>query len=534
MTCSEQSLISWDFHFPSLPEGHRKYPPRMNLCGAVLAGDDDSIALKSGNRSISYRELRNAVTAVADGLSDLGLKPGDRLLILSYNTYECAVAFLSSVYRGLVPVLANSMMRAREIEYVISDSAAKAVFAHEPTVEAVNEAVGDCADIAVLTPASLGSLAAQAAGEAARSVGAWAPLVCDSDEPAFMVYSSGTTGQPKGIVHAHRWIRTMGDPINVRNQYSADDVVLATGEFSFVAALGSGLLHPLRANCAVSLLGERPTPDALLRRIDQHGVTVIYSVPTLYRMMFLREDEATLNTLRKLRFASSAGEALTGPVCRKWEELTGVPMYESYGVSEFQMLVANGQSFPVKAGSVGKSLPGIPVRILDDQNRCVPPNTPGRLAVPVDDLGISLGYNNKRELWDRCFRDGWFVTEDVFTYDEEGYLWHVGRTGDMFKSRGYLIAPSEIEDVIESHPDVAEAAVVGIDDPLIGQQIVAVLVPRTNLSDEEAFVTEIAAYVKGRLAPYKVPAVLKVSGVLPRSPLGKILRSQLRDDLEVS
>lgn len=535
MNVRQAAVISWPTR---KPEYNRSYPRELNLAHDVLsAGDATRPAIRDPHGTTTYEVLRRDVSRVGRALLKLGVGSGEKLLILSQNSRAAAVVFLAANFVGAVPTLANSLLRKDEIAYIAANSGAKHVMTGETAIDAVRTlqedgAVFKTTIVSGIAPGdselAFEELLEAPAGEAMQLQ----PATTDANQPAFMVYSSGTTGRPKGIVHAHRWIRTMGDPIAARNEYSEDDVVLATGEFSFVAALGSGLLHPLRAGACVSLLDGRPSPERVMETVMRDKVTIMYSVPTLYRMLLTLEQSEIDERLATLRYCSSAGEALTASGCQDWSDRV-CPMYESYGVSEMQMVISNGPAFPVKPGSVGKVLPGIEARIIDDDGKEVGPGEVGLLAIPASDEGLSLGYHEQPVQWSSMFRDGWFVTEDQFAYDEDGYLWHQARIGDLFKSRGYLISPAEIESACQDFPGVHDVAVIGLPDDIIGKRLVAVVVPVPERAGDTVWLEGLKSHLKAQLAPYKLPREYWIRESLPRSVQGKLLRREVAGGIEV-
>lgn len=523
---TDQSAIHWPL--PASRPALRVCPPSLNLAADALGtGAPDRIALRHRGGTLTFAQLRDEVAAVGAGLRQHGLAVGDSVLILGQNRLETVLAILGAVWAGIVPALANSSLQSIEIARIASNARVRWVMADEAALPAVRSSEQSGRAWSTLVALNGQPESDEIPFSDLRAPGE-PPVRLSSDERAFLVYSSGTTGAPKGIVHAHRWMRTMGDPIAARNAYTTDDVVLATGEFSFVAALGSGLLHPLRAGASAVLLDGRARPTDVLDRIERHRVTVLYAVPTLFRMLLENDDALRSRRLSSLRYVSSTGEPL-GTTGAQWVERTGCPVYESYGISEMQMVVANGPDLPVKLGSVGKVLPGIDGRLLGEDGEPVGPHEIGRLAFPADDPGLSLGYNGQDAVWERCFSNGWFHTEDLFTYDEDGYLWHVGRIGDTFKSRGYMIAPAEIEACLNDHPSVRESAVVDVRDPIIGNRVVAAVVPSHPVDPAGEFEQVLRAYLSTRLAPYKLPKELFVTEQLPRSAQGKLLRRKVKD-----
>ena len=348
-----------------------------------------------------------------------------------------------------------------------------------------------------------------------------------SDEPAFIVYTSGTTGKPKGIVHAHRWIVALGDLNRYRLPPQDNDVVMATGEWSFISALGHNLLFPLRNGVTGAILPGRATPENVLIAVEKYQVTVLHCVATVYRRLLAMPEFEKQHDLTSLRCSHSTGEALRETTYKEWKQRVGSELYEHYGVSEYQLVIGNGVRDPVKPGSVGKLLPGVGVAILDDDLKPVPTGELGQFAISTSDPGLFLGYYKDRERTEAVVRNGWYLTGDLAYQDSEGYFFIAGRRDDCFKSRGIFIAPTEIENALQKHPAIIEAAVVPIPDVDIGNKIHAIVVLADGYTPSSEFAQSIRETLRSQIAPYKIPHDIEFTESLPKSAIGKILRSGL-------
>lgn len=512
--------------------GYRKAPERLNLAAEVLGasggGDFESrVALISDHGATTYASLQKTVNSVAAGLIERGLVRGDLVLIKMGNSVEFAAAFLASVKLGLVPALVNSVLTAAELRAVLEQTRPKLIFTEASRAEAVRE----------LRPTGLIGPVVCAGGapeteiplEALRSSPAPAVPFADTraDEPAFIVYTSGTTGKPKGIVHAHRWIVAAGDLNRYRLPPERGDVVLATGEWSFISALGHNLLFPLRNAVTGAVLSSRATPENILPAIEKFRVTVLHSVATVYRRLLALPAFEKQHDLRSLRCAHSTGEALREATYTEWKRRVGSELYEHYGVSEYQLVIGHGACHPVKPGSVGKPLPGVDVAILDDDLRAVASDEIGQFAISTRDPELFLGYYNDPARTEAAIRDGWYLTGDLAYQDSDGYFFIAGRRDDCFKSRGIFISPTEIENALQKHPAVIEAAVVPEPDAEIGNKIRAILVVAQDYDPCEALRDNIHSALRSQLAPYKIPHKIEFTDTLPKSALGKILRAAL-------
>ncbi len=518
--------------FPTAEQSFRAAPEKFNLAREVL---DASVARGYGPRPalvgddgvISYESLQQRVNALAAGLVALGLKRGDLVLVKMGNSPEFAVAFLAAVKLGVIPVLVNSRLSAAELKAVLEPTQPQVIFTEDAPAAAVRELRGSglfehvvCVGAAERNEITFAELTAHSSTDvAAADTG--------RDEPAFIVYTSGTTGKPKGIVHAHRWIVALGDLNRYRLPAQANDVVMATGEWSFISALGHNLLFPLRNGVAGAILAGRATTEAILAAIEKYQVTVLYSVATVYRRLLALPEFEKRYDLSTLRCAHSTGEALRAATYNQWKERVGSELYEHYGVSEYQLVIGHGVRDPVKPGSVGKPIPGVGAAILDDGLNAVSAGELGHFAIARTDPGLFLGYYKDRERTEAAVRDGWYFTGDLAYRDNEGYFFIAGRRDDCFKSRGIFISPTEIENALQKHPAVIEAAVVAEPDAEIGNKIHAVVVLGEEYTPSAGLAQSIRDSLRSQIAPYKIPHEIDFSENLPKSAVGKILRASL-------
>ena len=512
--------------------GYRKYPERLNLAQEVL---EASIERGLGNRAaligdagtITYEELNRRVNALAANLIQRRLKKRDTALIVMGNGTEFAVAFLAAVKLGIIPVLVNSLLSADELRMIVEQAQTVWVFTEAPRAAAVRE----------LRRAGFFNHVV-CAGETEPDEISFASLVQDrgmpvtasdtaADEAAFIVYTSGTTGKPKGIVHAHRWIVALGDLNRYRLPPQENDVIMATGEWSFISALGHNLLFPLRNGVTGAILSGRATPENVLRYIEKYRITVLHSVATVYRRLLAMPAFEKQHDLSSLRCAHSTGEALRAVTYNEWKTRVGSELYEHYGVSEYQLVIGHGVRHPVKPGSVGKLLPGVEAAILKDDFKPVENGELGWFAISTADPGLFLGYYKDQERTEAVIRNGWYFTGDLAYKDDEGYFFIAGRRDDCFKSRGIFISPTEIENALQKHPAIIEAAVVAQPNVEIGNKIRAVVVLAPGQAPSDNMAQSVRDLLRTQIAPYKIPHIIEFAQHLPKSAVGKILRSAL-------
>lgn len=519
----------------AVPEGYRAVPPVFNLVAEALDepiqrfGLSSQVALWTEDRAVCYGDLKKRVDSLARDLQHRGLASGDRVLLRGANTPELAMAFLATVKAGGIPVMAHSMLAAPEIEYIMQNSGATWAIVDGEGADKVRAARhGREAQRPLIC---FGDLEAGELAFDSMADGSGPPLPSPQtrkDDPAFIVYTSGTTGRPKGILHAHRWLAAVGDLARLRaNELHQGEVSFAAGEITSISALGHALLFPLRTGGCTAMIKGRAQPERVASTIDRAKVNLLFATPTLFRMM-LALPGANKQDFSSLRMVNSGGEAAGPTMKEQWETRFGGKFYEYFGLSEFQIVLANGEGIPVKPGSVGVAFPDTGVTVLDEALRPCAPGEPGLLVIPADDPGLFLTYYGRPDLWRKCFRGRWYISGDVFSRDADGYFWFLGRADDVFKSRGYSISPLEIEAALMSHPDVIEAVVFPVPDPRLGNAVKAIVVPREVCLAGTDLAETLIAHVREKLAPYKAPKEIQFVEEMPRhGPLAKVSRRTL-------
>jgi acetyl-CoA synthetase len=350
-----------------------------------------------------------------------------------------------------------------------------------------------------------------------------------ADDPAYLVYTSGTTGYPKGVLHAHRALLGRQPSSTYWFDFLPDgDRVLHAGKFNWTYVLGTGLMDPLyRGHTAI--LHEGAT-DATLwpRLIARHGATTFIGVPTIYRQI-LQKTRFGARDVPTLRHCMSAGEHLSAEVLAAWRERFGVDVYEGLGMTECSYYLCQTRSRPIRPGSAGFAQPGHDVKLLDPATwREVGVDEEGMLCIPRDDPGLMLRYWNRPEETAAAFHDRWFLTGDYARRDADGYLWFLGRRDDLINSFGYRVSPHEVERVLKDHPDVADAAALGEEIAADKVLVVAYVVPRPG---GDVGADALLAYGRQRLAAYKAPRIVYLVDELPRTRNGKLQRRALAPTL---
>lgn len=438
----------------------------------------------------TYGALEDLVLRMAEGLRRAGLEPGERLFIRMGNSLDFALAFFAAAAMGAVPIPASALLTPREVAKLMADSGAKMV-AWDGLLD-----LPAFPDVRVLDPEAMAAL------KRAPRKGYAATL---ANDPGYMVYTSGTSGTPKGVLHAHRAVWGRRPMYQGWYGLNRDDVLLHTGAFNWTYTMGTGLFDPF-ANGATAIVYTGPRdPHVWQRLIADHDATIFASVPGIYRQIL----RTGFKPQESLRHGLSAGEALPPVLLQHWREATGREIYEAIGMSEISTYISSSPTFPVKPGSPGKPQQGRAIRLLDD----------GEIGVHRSDPGLMLRY------WGDAPLDGeWFATGDAAHIDAEGYVWHHGRVDDLMNAGGIRVSPQEVEGVLSQHPQVAEAAVREWRVSETLSIIAGFVVPKEGAAPDEA---ALLAFARERLAAYKVPKQITLVKALPRTANGKIIRKAL-------
>jgi 2-aminobenzoate-CoA ligase len=516
-----------------------RYPAQLNAAAelvdtAVARGSGARPALRvlTGGREIvcSYAQLAAQVDRIAHVLvEDLGLVPGNRVLLRGPNTPMMAACWLAVLKAGLVAVPTMPLLRARELKAIIDKAQVGVALCdvrlrdelalnrdpahehHAPTLREVLHFQTDDAD----------SVESRARAKPA----AFTAVATRADDPALIAFTSGTTGQPKGTVHFHRDVLVMSDAFPRHVLHPAPhDVFCGTPPLAFTFGLGGLLTMPLRAG-ASTLLIERPAPDTLLDAMRTGKATIVFTAPTMYRQMALLLKEGKAAPVPSLVKSVSAGEALPDATRRLWRDATGIEMIDGIGATEMIHIFISSAGRDVRPGAVGKPVPGYVCAVVDESMREVPPGTIGKLAVK--------GPSGCRYLDDprqsNYVRDGWNLPGDTFVMDADGYFIYQARSDDMIVSAGYNIAGPEVEAALLLHPAVAECGVVAAPDAERGHIVKAYVVLKPGTPGDDTLRHSLQEFVKQQIAPYKYPRALEFVQALPRTETGKLQRFRLRE-----
>ncbi|WP_233885605.1 AMP-binding protein [Paraburkholderia flagellata] len=511
------------------------YPARMNcavelLDRAIEAGHGERPAIWSDidgkPQATTYAELLALVNRSARVLvEDMGLQPGNRVLLRGPNTLQMAVAFLASLKAGLVVIPTMPLLRAKELKQIADKAQVCAALCDVRLTEELTRCM-DPADeffcegikqVCYFHDDSPGTLEALAAGKSAEFT------ACETagDDVCLIAFTSGTTGMPKGCMHFHRDVIAMCDlfPRHILKP-TAEDVFCGTPPLAFTFGLGGLLCFPLRVGASTVLI-EKLTPALLLDTIQRFHATIVFTAPTFYRQMAALVTQYDLASLRK---TVSAGEALPPATRDLWRDATGIEMIDGIGGTELIHIFVSSAGADVRPGSIGRAVPGYVVQALDNDLQPVPPGVTGNLAVRGP-TGCRYLADERQAVF---VRGGWNLPGDAVSIDADGYVFYQARSDDMIVSSGYNIAGPEVETVLMQHPAVAECGVTGVPDELRGQVVKAFVVLRPGFNAGDALVAELQNFVKNAVAAYKYPRLIAFIDALPRTETGKLKRSALR------
>ncbi len=507
-----------EFTLPGL-----RYPDRLNCADELLeatiaARGADRPCLLSGESTWSYGDLARNASQVARVLTeDLGLVPGNRVLLRGPNNPWLVACWFGVVKAGGVAVATMPLLRAGELATICEIARVSlALCDHRFTAELA------AAQVPGLQTVSYGGTGPDDLTQlASRPPGSFASVPTAADDVAMIAFTSGTTGRPKATMHFHRDVLAIADTFSEHVlKPRPDDLFTGTPPLAFTFGLGGQVIFPLRAGAATLLL-EKATPAELADQIAARGVTVCFTAPTAYRAMIAAGKGPQLSGLRR---PVSAGEHLPASTWQAFYDATGVKIIDGIGSTELLHIFISSADDEIRPGATGRPVPGYRAAILDDAGKPVPDGEPGKLGVKGPTGCRYLADDRQRSY----VSDGWNLTGDTYIRDADGYFWYQARSDDIIVSSGYNIAGPEIEEVLLSHPDVAECGVVGVPDEARGQIVKAFVVLGNGAAGGAEKVSELQDLVKQRIAPYKYPRAIEFVPSLPRTNTGKLQRFRLR------
>lgn len=505
--------------------GQAPYNAAVDLVASNLAaGRGAKLAYIDDHGRYSYADLDLGVKRAAAALRAAGLAPEQRVLLCMQDSFALPATFLGAIRAGIVPVLANTLLTADDYAYMLADSRAAVAIVSAPLAAKFEGLCNQVASFArlIIDDGEHGELATLCAAADSQLPAA----VTSADEACFWLYSSGSTGHPKGTVHVHSSLRASAElyaqPILGINEH---DLVFSAAKLFFAYGLGNALSFPLSVGATTLLMAEWPRPQAVFQRLVEQQPTIFHGVPTLYAAL-LASPALPAAAQLNLRCCTSAGEALPADIGRRWRKHFGRDILDGIGSTEMLHIFLSNRPGDVRLGTTGKVVPGYELRLVKDDGEIAQAGEPGELQVKGPTA--ALMYWNNRVRSRQTFLGEWTRTGDQYRIDPDGYYVHCGRSDDMLKVGGIYVSPIEVESVLISHPAVLETAVVGRADKerLIKPQAFVVLTDGCSAS--AALAGELQQFVKSRLAPYKCPRWIDFVSELPKTATGKIQRFKLR------
>jgi benzoate-CoA ligase len=517
---------------------HRSSPPQIEIPRDYNAAHDlierNLAASRAGKTayiddqaSYTYGELAERVNRCANALVGLGVEREQRVLLCLLDSIDFPAVFLGSIKAGIVPVAGNTLLKTKDYEYMLRDSRARALIVSAPLLPAFAPLIGTLPHlehviVAGGDPGAHTSLALVMAA-AARTFDA---ADTTRDDVCFWLYSSGSTGAPKGTVHIHSSLIETAElyakPILGIREH---DVVFSAAKLFFAYGLGNGLTFPLAVGATTVLMAERPTPQAVFARLRKHQPTIFYCVPTLFAALLASPELPSSGEVR-LRRCTSAGEALPAEIGKRWTAHFGVEILDGLGSTEMLHIFLSNRPGELRYGTSGTPVPGYELRILGDDGLPVPPGEVGELQ--INGPTAAIGYWNNREKSRATFLGAWTRSGDKYSIDAHGSYVYSGRSDDMLKVGGIYVSPIEVEAAMITHPAVLEAAVIGREDEERLTKPVAFVVLKSGRQGSDALAEELRQHVKGELAPWKYPRWIEFIDELPKTATGKIQRFKLR------
>lgn len=490
---------------------------------AVEEGHGDRVAIYSPSGNWTYQELLQKSNQIAHVLvEDLGLVPGNRVLLRSLNNPMLAACWLAVLKAGGVVITTIAMLRGKEIATIAEQSKARIALCDVRLRDDMQAALDLSPELEQVVHFNAPDQAEGLEFLMQQKPETFDNFLSDGSDIAMIAFTSGTTGKPKGALHSHHAVIAVCETFSRQVlKPNADDIFMGTPSLAFVYGLGGLLLFPLHARAAVVLL-EDVRIDSLLAAAEKYRATVFFTAPTVYKVLLEICDDPRL---ANLRICASAGEALPAFVSQTWLDKTGVRITDGIGATEMLHVFLAVQNVDDPIGSLGKAVPGYELRVLDDNGKDAAVGEIGYLAVRGP-TGCRYLNDNRQASY---VVDGWNITGDTAKIDEQGYFWYQARNDGIIVSSGYNIVSPEVEGVVSQHPAVAECGVIGVPDPDRGNIVRAYVVLKQDYQASDELVKEIQNFAKQNAAPYKYPRSIKFITSLPRTATGKVQHFVLRE-----
>jgi len=496
----------------------------------IAAGRGDKPAFIDRQRRLTYADLQRDTARAANYLRGLGLRREERVALVLLDTVDFPVLFLGAIRAGIVPVPLNTLLTAEQYAYILTDMRARIVLVSEPLLPVLEQAHGKLADVEFIVVGATKPTAHRVLSLAQES-DAFATAATHPDEPAFWLYSSGSTGMPKGTRHIHTSLMATArlfaqETLGMRE----DDVVFSAAKLFFAYGLGNALTFPMSVGATAVLYDGRPTPDAVFEVLRRERATIFCGAPTGYAAVLAEPKYTRESGAGQLRLCVSAGEALPEHIGRAWKERFGCDIVDGVGSTEMLHIYLSNRPDDIRYGTSGRAVPGYELRLLDEQGNEVGVDEIGELH--VNGPSAAEAYWNQREKSRSTFAGGWTRTGDKFVRDKEGRYTYCGRADDMFKVSGIWVSPFEVESALISHPAILEAAVIphaDADGLLKPKAYIVLKGGQAPGNGREALDDVLREHVKTTVGPWKYPRWIEVLDSLPKTATGKIQRFKLRE-----
>lgn len=512
-------------------------PEKLNMARLIVDywsehGRGQDVAIYFKDQQITYQDLKDMTDRFANALHRLGLSKGDTYLIRTPNQPEYMVAFLGGQKIGAVPIPTSTMLREYELEHIINHSEAVAVITTSSYTGAIENIRPKCETLKhVIVIGDTQSDQLSYADLMQADAGSLPFVETLKDDPAYYLYTSGTTGAPKGVVHGHRFIIGAGDPIGKFTMgLEKGDICGGPTALTWMYALGHNFLFALRWGVATAIYADERFDSARAYEfIQQNKITIFAGTPTIYRMMLAVKNAEEKYDTGSLKYCLSSGEPLLAETWREWMRRFGVKIIDSMGQTEAHEFCTTQTQLKVKIGSMGKPLPGIEVAIVSDKGERLPPGEMGHLAIRRDHPGLFTEYfKMPKQMEEVSLPNNWYDTKDLAHMDEDGYFWYGSRSDDIMTCHGYRISPADVETALQEHEAVLESGVAGVMHPEMGEKVKAWVVLHEGFEATPDLAKELQDHVKATIAPYKYPREIEFLKELPKTSSGKILRRELR------
>lgn len=514
-----------------MPQHDLNLPAQYNASEVLFhnleAGRGSNIAIYWQDQQVTYAALAEMASRVGNALADLGIEAGARVMMLLMDSPHFPATFFGAMRAGFVPIPTNTVLPSDNYEYFLNDSEAQVAVVSGPLYPKIGEIRANCPNLRHVIVVD---------GDGAADVLDFDAICADASpqldpapttptDQAFWLYSSGSTGFPKGVVHLQKNIRYTTETYGKRVLgVTEDDVCFSASKAFHAYGLGNNVTFPYSVGASTVMLSGRPTPDRVYATIEQFKPTLFFTAPTLYTLMLANYDGADMGSIR---LCISAAEALQPEVYRQWKEKFGVDILDGIGSTEMLHIFISNRENEVVPGSSGTPVPGYDVKIEDFEGNPVAQGEAGNLLVRGG--SAAAFYWNKPEKTAHTMRGEWMFTGDRYHQDEDGYYFYEGRSDDMFKVSGQWVSPIEVENVLIEHAAVLECAVVITKDDRGLQRTKACIIVADDFEPGDGLTSELQTYVKSRLAPYKYPRIIEYFEELPKTATGKIQRFKLRD-----